>query len=69
MKISIVVFGMSLNGAGKIQYPLLDICYYIGLEFELKKSEIKANVNGRLIGRVDGKNVTNKPNKTKMGWK
>ena len=63
MKLSIVVFGMSLNGAGKIQYPLLDICFYICLKFDLKTSEIEANVNGRLIGRVHGKNMTNKPNK------
>ena len=61
--LSNVVFGMSLNGAGKIQYPFLDICYYICLKIDLKTSEIEANVNGRLIGRVHGKHVTNKPNK------
>ena len=44
---------------GKLRNPMLDIWYHICLEFDLKLMAIEANVNGQLIGRVRGKDITN----------
>ena len=52
--------------AGKLQNPMLDIWYYICLRFSLKTNEIEATVNGRLIGRLHGNDVINKPDKLAM---
>ena len=51
---------------GKIKNPMIDIWYHICLEFDLKLIAIEANVNGQLIGRVQGKNITNKPEKLRI---
>ena len=56
----------SFSWAGKLQNPMLDIWYHICLKLDLEMSEIEANVNGRLIGTVHGKNITNKPNKLRI---
>ena len=51
---------------GKLKNPMLDIWYHICLEFDFKLIAIDANVNGQLIGRVQGKNITNKPAKLRI---
>ena len=51
---------------GKLKNPMLDIWYHICLEFDLKLIAIEANINGQLIGRVQGKNITNKPDKLRI---
>ena len=51
---------------GKLKNPMLDIWYHICLEFDLKLIAIEANVNGQLIGRVQGKDITNKPDKLRI---
>ena len=56
----------SFSWAGKLQNPMLDIWYHICLKLDLEMSEIEANVNGRLIGTVHGKNITNKPDKLRI---
>ena len=42
---------------------MLDNWYHICLKLDLQMSEIEANINGRMIGMVHGKNITNKPDK------
>ena len=64
---------------GKLQNPMLDIWYHICLTIDMMTSEIEANVDGQLIGKIHGKNVTksvsNKPDKLRfkiglghVGW-
>ena len=53
-------------GAGKLQNPIIDKWYHICLKLALKASEIEANVNGQLIGRIQGKAITNTPNQLGM---
>ena len=48
---------------GKLQNPMLDIWYYTCLNFDLMTSEIEANVDRQLIGKVQGIGITNKPDK------
>ena len=51
----------SLYRAGKLKSPSLDVWYHICLNFDLKTSKIEVNVNGHLIGKVNGKSIMNTP--------
>ena len=51
---------------GRLQDPMLDIWHHICLNFDLKTNEIEANINGQLIGRVQAKQVTNRPDKLRI---
>ena len=42
---------------GKVENPMLDMWYYICLRLDLKMNEIEANLDGRMVGRIHGKDV------------
>ena len=48
---------------GKVENPMLNMWYYICLRLDLKMNEIEANLDGRIVGRIHGKDVTKKPQK------
>ena len=49
--------------AGEIENPKLDYWYHICLKVDLLKDEIKFAINGELLGKVVGVNITNTPSK------
>ena len=56
----------ALCRVGKLQNPTLDIWYHICLNFDLRASEIQANVDGQPIGKVQVESLTNKPEKLRI---
>ena len=51
---------------GKLQDPMLNIWHHICLRFDLMTNEIEASVNGQLVGRIVGKNISNKPDNVRI---
>ena len=54
------------HSAGDLNNPKLDYWYHICLNFDLSKPGIEFAVNGVLLGKVIGENITNIPNKLMM---
>ena len=54
------------HSAGDLDNPKLDYWYHICLNFDLSKPGIEFAVNGVLLGKVIGQNITNIPNKLMM---
>ena len=51
---------------GELKNPKLDYWYHVCMRMDLSKNEIEGAVNGVMMGRVVGKNITNIPSKLKM---
>ena len=56
-----IIFNKNHYKVGNLENPKVNFWYHVCLYIDLEKNRITASLNGRIVGTVLGKNVTNSP--------